>query len=63
MTAPFTTIRAEEFFCTINFSRAEEGEKAADTITVREKIEKKIQKGKNKKFCYRAITKNTHTKQ
>ena len=62
-TAPFTAPRAEEFFCTIDFSRVEEGEKAVDAVAVREKIEKEVQKGENKEFRCRAVTKDARTKQ
>ena len=61
--APFTAPRAEEFFCTIDFSWVEEGEKAADAVVVREKIEKEVQKGENKEFRCRAVTKDARTKQ
>ena len=49
-TIPFLTPRAEEFFCTINFSRVEGGEEAADAVAVREKIKEEVQKGENKEF-------------
>ena len=63
MTTPFVVLRAEEFFCTINFSRVKKGEKAADAVIIREKIEKEVQKGENKEFCYKAVTKDARTKQ
>ena len=55
MNAGLTTIlfiapRVEDFFCTIDFSQVEEGEKAADAVTVREKIKEEVQKGENKEF-------------
>ena len=49
-TIPFIALRAEDFFYTINFSWVKEGEKAADAVTVREKIKEEVQKGENKEF-------------
>ena len=62
-TIPFIAPRVEDFFCTINFSRVKEGEKAADAVTVREKIEEKVQKGENKEFRCKAVIKDARTKQ
>ena len=62
-TVPFTAPRAEGFYCTIDFSRVEEGEKAADAVAVREKIEKEVQKGENKDFQCKAVIKDARTKQ
>ena len=60
-TAP-AALRAEEFFCTIDFGYAEGGEGAADAISVRRKIEEEVQKGENKTFKCIAVTKNFHNK-
>ena len=62
-TIPFTAPRAEEFFCTIDFSRVEEGDEAADVVAVREKIEEEVQKGGNKEFRCKAVIKDARTKQ
>ena len=59
---PFIAPRAEEFFYTINISRVEEGEKAADAVTVREKIKEEVQKGENKEFRCKAVIKDARTK-
>ena len=48
---------ADPLFCTVDFSRAEGGEKATDIPVLRERIEKEIQKGENKTFQCKAIVK------
>ena len=55
--------RAEELFCTIDFSRAEGGEEAADAVSVRRKIEEEVRKGEDKTFKCRAVTKSFRTKE
>ena len=55
--------QAEQFFCTIDFSRVEGNEDAAEPVSVRRNIEEEIRKGENKAFKCRAIVKDHRTKQ
>ena len=51
--------KAEELFCTIDFSRVEGNE--VNIATMRKKIEGEIQKGENKSFQCKAITRDHRT--
>ena len=57
----FLAPRADEFFCMIDLSRIEGGEKAVNISELREKIEKEAQRGENKIFKYREIIKDYRT--
>ena len=57
----FLAPRADEFFCTIDFSRTEGGEKAVNIPERREKIEKEAQKGENKTFKCKGIVRDHRT--
>ena len=57
----FLAPRADEFFCTIDFSGTEGGEKAVNIPELKEKIEKEAQKGENKTFKCRGIVKDHRT--
>ena len=51
----FLIPRVDEFFCIINFSRTEGGEKVVNVSKLRERIKKKALKGENKTFKYKEI--------
>ena len=55
--------QAEQFFYTIDFSRVEGDEDAAEPVSVRRKMEEEIQKGENKAFKCRAVIKGHRIKQ
>ena len=54
--------QAEQFFCTIDFSRVEGDEDAAEPANVRRKIEEENQKGENKTFKCKAVIKDHRIK-
>ena len=47
---PPITPRAEEFFCTINYNWVEGGEAVVDSVSLRQRIKKKVHKGEDKAF-------------
>ena len=55
--------RAEELFCTIDYSRIEGGEEVADAVNVRKKIEEEVQKGGDKAFKCRGVIRDGRAKQ
>ena len=61
-TKSLTAPRAEELFCTIDFSRSRDEEKAIDMVALRKKVEEEIQKSEGDKlFQCRAITRDRRT--
>ena len=59
----FTPPMAEEFCVTIDYGGIVGGEEAIDAVAVRKRIEDEVQKGEDKTFKCRAITRDNRTKQ